>query len=333
MAPILSNQSSAVSSLNVLVTFPEVVAVVVTFNPNLTVLEQALKSYRSKCLVVIVDNGSDSITLTNLRNKVSSTCKLIECGANYGIAVALNRGIRAGLDWQPEYYCLLDQDSVLEEGTLECLVTISRQLALQKGTLPVVAPVPVARNSGVPIGMYFKLSAGRHSQKVSQVESIYTSGLVVPASLAVEAPQMESFFIDYVDTEWCYRVRTLYEAEIYVAHKARIFHQVGDSEFRLGFVRRRPLLVHSPLRQYFQLRNAIWMLRLPYIPVKARLTIVLRCLARVGILATSMAPRGIRLKYIACAFFDGLRGRSGSHLFLPEQSRVKKFERDLAKIH
>lgn len=330
MAPILSNQSSAVSSPEVSLAFAEVVAVVVTFNPNLTVLEQALKSYRSKCRVVIVDNGSDSITLTSLRNEVSSTCQLIECGANYGIAVALNRGIRAGLDWKPEYYCLLDQDSVLEEGALECLVTISRQLALQEEALPVVAPVPVARGSGVPIGMYFKLSSGRPSQKVSQVESVYTSGALVPASLAVEAPQMESFFIDYVDTEWCYRVQGLYGAEIYVAHNARIFHQVGDSEFGLGIVRRRPLLVHSPLRQYFQLRNAIWMLRLSYIPVKVRLTIVLRCLARVGILATSVAPRGIRLKYIACALLDGLRGRSGSSSFLPEQSRVQKFERNPA---
>lgn len=329
MAPILSNQPSAISSPRVSLAFPEVVAVVVTWNPNLTVLEQALKSYKSKCRVVIVDNGSDSITLTSLRNEVSSTCQLIECGANYGIAVALNRGIRAGLDWQPEYYCLLDQDSVLEEGTLECLVTLSRQLALQEEAVPVVAPVPVARDSAVPIGMYYKLSACRPSQKVSQVESIYTSGLVVPASLAVEAPQMESFFIDYVDTEWCYRVRALYGAEIYVAHKARISHQVGDSELRLGFVRRRPLLVHSPLRQYFQLRNAIWMLRLSYIPIKARLIIFLRCLARVGILATSVAPRCTRLKYFAFAVLDGLRGRSGNRSLLPEQSRAQKFERDL----
>ena len=326
---ILNNQPSAISSSRNPLAFPEVVAVVVTWNPSLTVFEQALNSYKSKCHIVIVDNGSDSVTLTSLRKEVSSTCQLIECGANYGVAMALNRGIQAGSDWQPDYYCLLDQDSVLEEGTLECLVALSRQFGLQEEAMVVVAPVPVARDSGVPIGMYCKLADCGPSQNVSQVESIYASGLVVPASLAVEAPQMESFFIDYFDTEWCYRVRALYGAEIYVAHNARIFHQVGDSEFGLGFFRRRPLLVHTPSRQYFQLRNALWMLRLPYIPVKTRLTIVLRCLARVFILATSVAPRGTRLKYFACALLDGLRGRSGNSTLLPEQSRAQKFERDV----
>jgi len=329
VALISSNQRLAVNFPKVSLVFPEVVAVVVTWNPNLTVLEQALNSYKSKCRVVIVDNGSDSITMTFLRNEVSPNCQLIECGANFGIAVALNRGIRAGLGWKPEFYCFLDQDSVLEDGTLESLIMLSRQLSLHGDEVPVVAPIPVARDCGVPIGMYSTLSEYSLNQQVIQVESIYASGLVVPASFAVVARQMESFFIDYVDTEWCYRVRALYGAKIYVAPKLRIFHQVGDTEFGFGFVRRRPLLVHSPLRQYFQLRNAIWMLRLPYIPIKVRVAIALRCLARVGILATSVAPRCIRLKYIAFAFLDGLRGRSGNHSLFPEKSQAQKFEPNL----
>lgn len=304
--------------------FP-VVAVVVTWNPDLAAFESALDSYKKICRIVIVDNGSRPQVVQALRAWASPACALVESGVNEGIATALNRGVEAGKRWSPAYYFLLDQDSVLEDGALSRLMAASERLQARGGPLPVVGPLPVARDSGTAIGMYQHLPAPVPGVPACRVESLYTSGMLVPAALAVNAPQLDAFFIDYVDTEWCYRVRALFGAETYVVPDARVFHQVGESELGLG-LRSRPLLVHRPLRQYFQFRNALWMLRLPYIPWRARIRMAVRCLARVAMLALCVPPRGVRVRYIACAIVDGWRLRAGTYPFLPASARAGRFD-------
>ena len=307
---------------------PSIVAVVVTWNPDLAAFEKALRSYSGCCPVVIVDNGSAPAILAGLRKWVSPNCALIECGVNLGIAAAINRGVAAGARWRPEYYFLLDQDSELEVGALDHLMHTSRTLQ-ETGHAPVVGPLPITRDSGQPIGVYQHIDIA--DQATIQAESLYTSGMLVPANLALEAPQMESFFIDYVDTEWCYRVRHVFGYETYVVPKARIFHQVGDSVLGMKGLRKLPLLVHRPLRQYFQFRNALWMLRLEYIPLRARITMAVRCLARVVVLAFCVAPRLTRVRYIMDAIIDGIRGHAGRGSYLPESARGQRFHSERAR--
>lgn len=301
-----------------------VVAVVVTWNPDLKAFRAALASYATACQVVIVDNGSDPAIVAALGSLESETCVLIAANANRGIATALNAGIEAGGRWAPEYYFLLDQDSVLEAGALARLVEASQALTSKGVRTPVVGPLPVAYGDGMAIGMYQDIPPPAEGAVGSAVESLYTSGMLVPAALALDARQADAFFIDYVDTEWCYRVRALFGAEMFLVPSARIFHQVGDSALPLGQLRKRPLLVHRPLRQYFQLRNALWMLRLAYIPWFARIRMAGRCLARVIVLSICVAPRGLRARYVACAIIDGIRGQSGNRTFLPEEARLQR---------
>ena len=301
-----------------------VVAVVVTWNPDLVAFKTALTSYGGQCQVVIVDNGSEPATVTALRALQSPTCVLIEAETNLGIATALNNGIEAGRRWNPEHYLLLDQDSILETGALTRLLDASRSLRGAGGLVPVVGPLPVSSVDGTPIGMYQDMPDQVEEGSGVAVESLYTSGMLVPATLALKARQADAFFIDYVDTEWCYRIRALFGAETFLVPGARIFHQVGDSSLGLGRLRKRPLLVHRPLRQYFQLRNALWMLRLAYIPWLTRIRMAGRCLARVTVLSMCVAPRRVRVKYVVCAFIDGMRGQSGNRTFLPEEARSRR---------
>ncbi|MCO4888765.1 glycosyltransferase [Cupriavidus sp. WGtm5] len=303
------------------VAFPDVTAIVVTWNPDIAAFRHAWSSYAARTRVLIVDNGSRPEIVAALRELESATCSVIALPTNLGIASAINAGVAHVEQTNPAFYLLLDQDSVFEPDTLPALLEASHALRQSGIGRPVVGPLPVEKESGVMIGMYGSMGLRAGDRQPFATESLYTSGMLVPADLAREAPQKEAFFIDYVDTEWCYRVAKLHGAHTYVVPHAVIRHKVGDTALPLH-VRHQPLLVHGPIRQYFQLRNAIWMLACDYIPVRTRWRMALRCLARVSILAACVAPRLTRMRFVGCAMIDGLRGKAGRWRFLPRGAQL-----------
>lgn len=296
--------------------FTDVWAIVVTWNPNTEKFLKAVRLYASQCNVVVVDNGSSQNILSCLLKYDLDIFKLIALDRNEGIATALNIGMRYSLSRNAKYFLLLDQDSEFSTETLSKLLAASTRLSEISGSNVVVGPLPISDVDNKPIGMYQSIDPQLMNDAAIELESIYTSGMLVPSHLGAEEKQLERFFIDYVDTEWCYRIRNTRGAKVFVVPEAKIYHKVGDSELSLKGLRKRALLIHKPIRQYYQLRNAIWMLRLPYIPFFARVKMLLRCCVRVLILMASVPPRATRFKFALCAVWDGLLGRASGWQFL-----------------
>lgn len=292
--------------------FKDVVAVVVTWNPEGKDFLKSFNSYRDFFQVVIVDNGSDSESLGILEALQSDSCTLIKLKENKGIAEALNIGIDYGKTFSAKKYLLLDQDSCFDNLAIDILINTYENLVNAGVTHPIVGPVPYSRESKKPIGMYQDALALESTSKLIEVESIYTSGMLISEELATSLKQLSYFFIDYVDTEWCYRARALLSAKVYIVPDAILYHKVGEAELGLLNMRSKPLLVHAPIRQYYQLRNSIWMLGMNYIPWKTRCRIFFRCLARVLLISIAVAPRLIRIKYVFIALLDGLKGYKNS---------------------
>lgn len=306
VASALCVEISAVTT----VAFPTVLAVVVTWNPDLVAFRCAVATYREQCRVLIVDNGSEPQIAAALREMVAqfSTCEFVGLPRNYGIASALNKAMSTDRSTETKYFLLLDQDSALEKDTLAKLVSASADLMGAGIERPVVGPLPVSRLTGQPIGMYRNLGPSASNPTYLKVDSLYTSGMLVPKQLALEAKQSNHLFVDYVDTEWCYRVTNCHNGSVYLVPNARIRHEVGEAVLNLRGLRSHPLLVHRPVRQYFQMRNALWLLRLKYIPLTHRIRIVARCTLRVGVLALCVRPRGERIRNFAKGWVHGLLG-------------------------
>src|SRR5215471_20349493 len=89
-----------------------VCAVVVTYNPAPTFVDNALAIATQVGQVVVVDNGSSGGTESQLqRLDTAIGCHLIRNRENLGIAAALNLGVRYGIDGGFEWICTFDQDS------------------------------------------------------------------------------------------------------------------------------------------------------------------------------------------------------------------------------
>jgi rhamnosyltransferase len=189
---------------------PKIVAGIVTFNPDATRLGENIDAISGQVeAVVVVDNGSSSTTGISPQPSVH----VIENDANRGIAAALNQIVQWASDQHADAVVLLDQDSVLEDGTV---VKLTRSLA--EG-VAIAAPQIADRNLG-----------SDRPRDTRDVNYCITSGSL----LAVDSwRQVDGYddhmFIDFVDFDFCLRIR---EAGLRIVQvgDARILHEIGHAQ-------------------------------------------------------------------------------------------------------
>jgi rhamnosyltransferase len=73
----------------------------------------------------------------------------------------------------------------------------------------------------------------------------------------------EKYFIDYVDTDFCFRCFAS-NYNIYINCNAIMNHSVGDKMYNFAGLY---FFIHKPLRLYYQTRNCIYFLKNKYIPL------------------------------------------------------------------
>ena len=106
-----------------------VVAVVVTYQPALEVLEKLLDAIIPQVdSVVVVDNGSDTVFEAWNNNRQKYAVEVLLLGENSGIAAAQNVGIQWARNRGAAFVLLMDQDSIPAPDMVEKLLsTISEQ--------------------------------------------------------------------------------------------------------------------------------------------------------------------------------------------------------------
>jgi rhamnosyltransferase len=204
---------------------------------------------------VIVDNGSGEAALRMLQGLSADSRISLELNRkNLGVARALNIGIERARSLGYEWVLLLDQDSVLDAGMVDELIAVhasfpepARLAALGAGFRDVHKPETELSDSLETLW--------------EEVESVITSGsLLRLATLDRIGPFREEFFIDYVDSEYCFRAR----AQGYRVVKTRkplMSHAIGASTHHAILGVRKWTSNHSADRRYYMARNDTVMLK------------------------------------------------------------------------
>ena len=87
-------------------------AVIVTYNPDLDVLNANIASVLSQTdSVFIVDNGSSSVNWDDIR--LDGKIQIVRLEENFGIGYAQNIGMKLSVSKKAEWTVILDQDTVL----------------------------------------------------------------------------------------------------------------------------------------------------------------------------------------------------------------------------
>ena len=294
-----------------------VVAVAVTYHPDMAVFLLALQAGREQVdRLIVIDNGSAAALQSELATLCAGhSCDFIPLPSNVGIAAAQNQGIARALDDNASHVLLLDQDSIAAP---DMVARLHAALEGADGTgrrIAAVGPRLVDRRSGVStpfvrIGVFgvWRLRCTPADSAVFQTDFLVASGSLIPAAVLRQIGLMEEgLFIDNVDLEWCFRARQ--QGWILLgACDAVLAHSVGDQVVRIAG---RALYRHGPLRQYYIMRNRILLYRRPYSPRGWVIQDFLRMLLKVVLFGVIFPPRIRNLRMMAYGVRDGLQGRSG----------------------
>lgn len=222
----------------------KVAAAIVTFNPSVEDLQVSLANLsRQVSRIVIVDNNSRNINAISTTVCSFDNVLLLKNSQNRGVATALNQifswAYGEGFDW----VLTLDDDSYVPGNMLK-----QYQLCLNKasGKIGIVCPLLKNRRDGVVF----------HSKR-SKDECI-TSGSLTSVVAWKEVGGFDDWlFIDGVDFDFSKRMFRI-GYQILECSSVLMMHQIGDSR-SIHILGKSPIIWnHSPFRQYYIQRNAIY---------------------------------------------------------------------------
>jgi rhamnosyltransferase len=293
----------------------KIVAVVVTYHPELGVLFALLDTLAEQVnSVVIVDNGSDNSLPALLRARAKAGEHVIPLNSNRGVAAAQNTGIIWARQQGADYIILFDQDSGPAPDMIERLHEVAVKKTTEGIPLAAVGPRYLDERQDNPPpfikvkGLKVERQPCSCPDAVAEVDYLIASGCLMPMTALDKVGGMrEEFFIDYVDIEWGLRAKH-FGLQSFGACAAAMRHDLGDEP--IAFLGRK-IPLHSPLRHYYHFRNAVWMYRQTWPPLQWKIADGLRLLLKYGFYTLFAKPRLRHLKMMSLGIWHGLTGKMG----------------------
>lgn len=232
--------------------------------------------------IIIVDNASADDSLVQLRAALPRA-HIIANPINAGFAGACNIGIRHAVQMGCDYVFLLNNDALVESDAVEKLVQASKTKqdnALLGSVLVYVSSGTYqffgSRSGAVvrePEFLTFEKDAALLSQDFIDTDFIVGAAFFIPVRLLDRiGPFDETFFLNYEETDFCYRARKL-GISCFVVPASVVRHHANASignypaPMQAYFLTRNKLLFadkHGPLSQrslLFRVKTVYWDIR------------------------------------------------------------------------
>jgi rhamnosyltransferase len=203
--------------------------------------------------ILVVDNGSTSEESSELLDKlaVQATVTVEYNPTNIGIAAALNQGVRYALDKGYEWVATFDQDSLAPINFIQTMLSDYESFT-EKELVAIVAP-KYQMNGGITSFT----SKNLMEKGCSKIKTTITSGNLVKVNFFEKVGFFEeSFFIDYVDHEFCLRIRSK-GLLVVESQNAILWHNLGNSSTHKILEVKLVTTSHSPIRRYYKYRNLV----------------------------------------------------------------------------
>lgn len=297
---------------------PLVWAAIVCFQPDDKLLLDLINRLSPQVeVILILNNGGLSLNLITDILKTNNV-RFFDFNENIGIATALNRGFTEASTQGIDFMVTFDQDSLPVIDHVEKLICKWQELSLNQTSSAKVGAIgpsfydargewvdyPFYRSSGLRVVKeYF------HGRDVVPVDALITSGMLVPVHMWSEGLRfIDKLFIDFVDTEWCFRSRSFGYIN-YGSFDVKMRHTLSDLapiKF-LGLI----ILSYSPLRRYYHFRNCLYLISRSYTPYSFRLRMIFGLLLRlIAIFFVDTKPDK-SFQAALLGIYDAFRGRFG----------------------
>lgn len=220
--------------------------VIVTYN-GMKWIENCIESILKNTLIpeiIVVDNCSSDDTTTFIKHNYSQKIKLIESPENLGFGKANNIGISLALELKSDYVFLLNQDTVIQNSTIEKLLEVSSK-NLDFG---IISPIH-ADGNGDLLDMSFLYYINLQGQnlisdsilkkemkEVYEVEMINAAAWFIPKKTFEIVGGFDPFFFLYgEDDNYCQRVH-YHNLKIGITPKTAIKHY-SNNNYKVNFIK------------------------------------------------------------------------------------------------
>ena len=285
-------------------------SVIITFNPSVNVINLINSLMSQNVTPIVVDNGSKNFDFSSIEG--DDQIHLISLNENLGVATAQNKGIQRAQELGAEYILFFDQDSTIPNNFVEDMMDDYQLISSQSIKIGALGP----RFIDERYKFYYKtICISKHGLRtkhdVSNINEPFNSTLLISSGSLVSVETLkevglmrDDYFIDYVDTEWCFRAESL-GFKNYISAKSTMSHTIGDHVIKLGYLN---IPVHSDFRRYYIIRNCFFMLKHNYIPNFFVLQqLVINLIHNVLIVFLIRDKRFHYIKALCKGIWDGLR--------------------------
>lgn len=241
----------------------QIALIVVLYNPSQEdkdYIEHIASIYRG----VVVDNSSNCNFPTSTLGKM----KYLHIGFNSGIAYAQNEGLRYLLTHDEiGYFILFDQDSRYDDNLPLNLAGVYHEMQQQIPNLGALGATIYEKKTQQKYRSAIHKDNYRSPLFILRSEIIASGCCIGRRVLEDVGLNDEYLFIDFVDSEWCFRAKGKgYVCGITPA--VRLEHKVGIKEIRLG---KHIVSVSKPFRYYYQYRNFLILCGRQYVPMRFKI--------------------------------------------------------------
>jgi len=284
--------------------------VIVTYNPNLELLSNLIKSIQSQVRnIYIIDNTeSKHICLNNIEN-----IEIIQLNVNMGIAYAQNIGLKKALDNKADYIMLSDQDTTYPDNYVYDMLKALNYSDNIAAVVPLFKDINQNKNNDGFIVKNKKFG----TKKIYPVKGYFevfqaiASGKIIVSKYLNYIGLMDEFlFIDYVDLEWCWRAqknnfKIIGNADVTITHK------LGDDIVSIG---NKEITLRSPIRHYYMVRNSLYLsLTCKSLDFTRRLFLFFRSFYLMIGFSILSKPHLVHFKYTFQGIIDGLNKKIGKY--------------------
>lgn len=231
-------------------------AVIVTFNIGKDIYKCFNSVKNQVDEVVIVDNGSgqDTIIVLNEIEKEEKV-KIIYNKENLGIAAALNQGINYAMNKGYDWVLTLDHDSKVTPGMIDTMLAAYNKLNEdEKSDTFMIVPRHVEEKFYREIDINNQYNQSKPDFVITEINS---GSLIKTDAFKLLGFYDEKLFIDYVDHEFCLRLRKYNKKILYVPN-AILLHNLGSTQIGSFLHKKITYTNHSYFRRYYITRNRIY---------------------------------------------------------------------------
>ena len=281
-------------------------ALVTLYNPsekefnNCRILSQQVDT------VILCDNSQESheTVFQNEKNII-----YITKNENLGLGAAFNVALKNDTyGWKDDDLIIFfDQDSQIGEGYIQALQDEYQKIETLIPNLGCLGPV------------FYNTSNGRTErprQKKNITDETYEVSNTITSSLMMRYGNLkridfwnEKVFLDLADWDLCWRMQKA-GMVCCMTEKVVLHHSVGNGEKKVGPIK---LRVGQPFREYYQTRDALYLLQENYVPLKMRLRLIANVTIRPVVHYLMLDDKKSRMKFIRRGINDYKKGVHGEY--------------------